>query len=341
MIIVLKSGATDEDVQRVIDCIVEMGLKPHISRGEFRTIIGAIGDESKLKAERFQGLPAVDAVMPVMKPYKLASRDFRPDDTVVAVKGRRFGGRFLSVIAGPCAVESLDGLREVARRVKAAGAGLLRGGAFKPRTSPYSFQGLGLEGLKLLKQVSEETGLPIVTEALDTRDVEVVAEYADIIQIGMRNMQNFALLTEVGKINKPILLKRGTAASVEEFLMSAEYVLSQGNKEVILCERGVRSFEPSVRNLLDLSAVPNIRSVSHLPIIVDPSHSTGRRDLVVPMALSAVAAGAHGVMVEVHQNPQEALCDGPQQLTPDDFDKLMAALLEIARVVGKEVSSGE
>ncbi|MDK1031180.1 MAG: 3-deoxy-7-phosphoheptulonate synthase [Planctomycetia bacterium] len=338
MIIVLKANATGEDLQTVVDRIREMGLDAHVSQGEFRTIIGAIGDESKLRLERFLGLPFVDTVMPVMRPYKLASLDFHPELTVIDVRGHRFGGTSLSVIAGPCAVEDLEGLVETAGRVKSAGAGMLRGGAFKPRTSPYSFQGLGVEGLKILKKVGQETGLPVVTEVLDTRDVELVAEYADVIQIGARNMQNFALLTEAGKAHKPILLKRGTAASIEDFLMSAEYILAQGNSEVILCERGVRSFEPSVRNLLDLSAIPNIRSSSHLPVIVDPSHATGRRDLVVPMALAAIAAGADGIMVEVHPNPQDALCDGPQQLTLDDFDTLMAEVSAIAKVVGKQVS---
>ena len=337
MIIVMQQGAGRDQVDGVVARIRDLGLRPHVSQGEFRTIIGAIGDETLLRPEFFAGLAGVESVMPIMKPYKLASRDFHAEDTVLEVGGRRIGGRHLAVIAGPCCIESREQLRAIARAVRDAGAGLLRGGAFKPRTSPYSFQGLGLEGLKLLQEVSQETGLPTVTEVVDTRDVEQVARYADALQVGARNMQNFRLLTEVGQTEKPILLKRSPAATVEELLMSAEYVLSEGNPRVMLCERGVRGFEPSTRYLLDLAAVPNLRKVSHLPVVVDPSHATGRRDLVVPMALAAVAAGAHAVMVEVHNHPDQALSDAAQQLTPPQFAAMMEELATIARAVGREL----
>ena len=339
MIIVLKANASDGEVRTVIERIEQMGLKAHVSRGEFRTIIGAIGDEAKLRPESVAVLAGVESVMPIMKPYKLASRDFHAEDTVVEVRGRKIGGKHLAVIAGPCSVESEEQVRLVAKRVAAAGAAFLRGGAFKPRTSPYTFQGMGLEGLKILRDVSLQTGLPVVTEVMDARQVELMAEYADVLQVGARNMQNYALLTEVGHSEKPVLLKRGPGATVEELLMSAEYILSEGNRNVVLCERGIRGFDKSTRYMLDLAAVPNVQGVSHLPIIVDPSHATGRRDLVAPMALAAVAAGAQGLMIEVHPNPEKALSDGPQQLGLEAFRTMMKEVAVIAKAVGRTLQT--
>ena len=341
MIIVMQAKATEEHVEGVVHRIEDLGLKPHISRGEFRTIVGAIGDESLLKPEFFAGLAGVESVMPIMKPYKLASRDFYSEDTVLVIGDYRVGGDYLVVIAGPCSIESEGQLRETAVAVRQAGAAILRGGAFKPRTSPYSFQGLGEEGLKMLQAVGGEVGLPTVTEVMDVRDLDLVARYADILQIGARNMQNFRLLAEVGRLSKPILLKRSPAATIEELLMSAEYILSEGNHRVILCERGVRGFDKATRYLLDLSAVPVIRGVSHLPVIVDPSHATGRRELVAPMALAAVAGGAHGIMVEVHPHPEKAMSDGPQQLTPDAFKVMMQELSPIAQAVGRRLQGAK
>jgi 3-deoxy-7-phosphoheptulonate synthase len=324
MIIVMQSKASALDVDGVVHRIEDLGLKPHISRGEFRTIIGAIGDESLLRPEFFAGLSGVESVMPIMKPYKLASRDFHAEDTILDIGGAKIGGNSIGVCAGPC---------------RKAGAILLRGGAFKPRTSPYAFQGMGEEGLKLLQAIGAEVGLPTVTEVVDVRDLELVARYADVLQVGARNMQNFRLLAELGRLDKPIFLKRNPAATIEELLMSAEYILSEGNRKVILCERGVRGFEKSTRYTLDLSAVPNIQGVSHLPIFVDPSHATGRRELVVPMALAAIAAGAQGVMVEVHAHPEKAMSDGPQQLTPDAFAVMMRELAPIALAIGRHLQT--
>ncbi len=335
MIIVMQSNVAESAVETVVKRIEDLGLKPHLSRGEFRTIIGAIGDETLLKPEFFAGLTGVESVMPIMKPYKLASRDFHAEDTVIDVGTRKIGGKHLAVIAGPCSIESADQLREAARAVADAGAGLLRGGAFKPRTSPYSFQGLGEEGLKLLQDVGGETGLPTVTEVMDVRDVELVCRYADVLQVGARNMQNYRLLTEVGHTNRPVLLKRSPSATIEELLMSAEYILAEGNRQVMLCERGIRGFDTSTRYMLDLAAVPNLQKVSHLPVVVDPSHATGRRELVAPMVLAAVAAGAQGVLVEVHAHPDQALSDGAQQLTPDAFRVMMEEVATIARTVGR------
>jgi 3-deoxy-7-phosphoheptulonate synthase len=337
MIIVMQSKATDAQVEAVQHRIRDLGLKPHLSRGEFRTIIGAIGDESLMRAELFAALDGVESVMPIMRPYKLASRDFHAEDTVLDVGGLKIGGQTITVVAGPCSIESEAQFRETALAVRKAGAAMLRGGAFKPRTSPYSFQGLGEEGLKILQAVGREVGLPTVTEVMDVRELEAVTRYADVIQVGARNMQNFRLLTEVGHLAKPVFLKRSPAATIEEFLMSAEYILSEGNRQVILCERGIRGFDNSTRYTLDLSAVPNIQNVSHLPIFVDPSHATGRRELVVPMALAAVAAGAQGVMVEVHPHPDKAMSDGPQQLTPEAFALMMKELEPIAQAVGRQL----
>jgi len=335
MIIVLKPHATEAEVAQVIRKIESFGLAAHISKGTERTIIGAIGDERVLQEGQLEAFPFVEKVLPVLKPYKLASREFRPEGSVVNVDGVLVGGRRVVVMAGPCAVEGREGLLETARSVKAAGGHILRGGAYKPRTSPYTFQGLGEEGLKYLAEAKRETGLPIVTELMDTREASVVCEYADLVQIGARNMQNFKLLKEVGSRQKPVLLKRGMSSTVKELLLAAEYIMSEGNYDVILCERGIRTFEDATRNTLDLSIVPLIKQLSHLPVIVDPSHATGKWDLVPPMALAAVAAGADGIMVEVHPRPEEALSDGPQALLPMTFAKLMDDLGTLASAVGR------
>ena len=335
MIIVLKPQATEAEIAQVIKKIEGFGLAVHLSKGTERTIIGAIGDERLLQERPLEAFPFVEKVLPVLKPYKLASREFKPQGSVVSVDGVPVGGRQVVVMAGPCAVEGRQGLLETARCVKAAGGHILRGGAYKPRTSPYAFQGLGEEGLKFLAEAKQETGLPIVTELMDPREAMAVYEHADLIQIGARNMQNFKLLKEVGCRRKPVLLKRGMSSTVKELLLAAEYIMSEGNYEVILCERGIRTFEDATRNTLDLSAVPLIKGLSHLPVIVDPSHGTGKRDLVSPMALAAVAAGADGIMVEVHPHPEEALSDGPQALLPTMFTSLMSDLGRLAQAVGR------
>jgi 3-deoxy-7-phosphoheptulonate synthase len=335
MIIVLKPKATEAEIAQIIKTIESFGLAAHISKGTERTIIGAIGDERVLQERPLEAFPFVEKVLPILKPYKLASREFKPEGSVVEVDGVIVGGQRVVVMAGPCAVEGREILLETARRIKEAGGHILRGGAYKPRTSPYSFQGLGEEGLKYLAEARQETGLPIVTELMDTREASVVYECADLIQIGARNMQNFKLLKEVGCRRKPVLLKRGMSSTVKELLLAAEYIMSEGNYDVILCERGIRTFEDATRNTLDLSAVPLIKRLSHLPVIVDPSHGTGKWDLVSPMALAAVAAGADGIMVEVHPRPEEALSDGPQALLPSTFAKLMDDLSRVARAVGR------
>ncbi|MCI0370536.1 MAG: 3-deoxy-7-phosphoheptulonate synthase [candidate division NC10 bacterium] len=335
MVIVMRSGASLQEIEQVAQKITAYGLTPHVSRGVERTIIGAIGDERILREVALEALPGVEKVLPILKPFKLASRDFKAESSVIPVNGVEVGGERLAVIAGPCSVEGREMILEVARTVKAAGARLLRGGAFKPRTSPYTFQGLGEEALRYLAEAREATGLPIVTELMDPRDAPLVLKYADLIQIGARNMQNFRLLKEVGSHRKPVLLKRGMSSSIKELLMSAEYILSEGNYNVILCERGIRTFEDFTRNTLDLSAVPALKSLTHLPVLVDPSHGTGKWDLVPPMALAAVAAGADGLMVEVHPKPQDALSDGPQALVPKRFERLMADLTALAPVVGR------
>jgi 3-deoxy-7-phosphoheptulonate synthase len=338
MIIVLKPQSTDEQIDHILERIGELGLKPHLSRGEHRTIIGVIGDETKMQAEPLLAIPGVEQVLPILKPFKLASRELHRQNTVVAVGKVRVGGGALGMIAGPCAVEGREILDEIAGHVKAAGANILRGGAFKPRTSPYSFQGLGEEGLKILREVGDRHGMPVVTEVMDPRQVPLVDRYADMFQVGARNMQNFDLLKEVGQTRLPVLLKRGMSATVKDLLMSAEYILAEGNHGVVLCERGVRSFEDSTRNMLDMSAVPNVKGQSHLPIIVDPSHATGRPDLIPAMARAAVAAGADGVHVEVHSCPEKALSDGPQALLPDQYRSLMDDLRRLARAMGKDIS---
>ena len=338
MIVVMKATAREEDVQRVIARVRELGLTPHPSRGEYRTIIGAIGKRTLPIQQQLEQLPGVDHVMAITQPYKLASREFHEADTILDIRGIRVGGPHVNIIAGPCAIESREVLFEVAAAVKDAGAAILRGGAFKPRTSPYSFQGRGREGLELLKEAGETFDMPTITEVVDPRDVEIVYEYADIFQIGARNMQNFNLLLEVGKTDKPVFIKRGLAASVTELLMSAEYVLSQGNHRVILCERGIRTFCEETRFTLDVSAVPVIQERSHLPVFIDPSHAAGKRDLVPALALAGVAAGAHGAIIEVHSCPDRALCDGPQAVLPDRFKRLMQQIRQVAEIVGHRVT---
>jgi 3-deoxy-7-phosphoheptulonate synthase len=337
MIIVLRPNSTDQQIDHVIERIHELGLKPHLSRGEHRTIIGVIGDESKLQAEPLQAIDGVEQVLPILKPFKLASREFHKQDSAVKVGKVKVGGGALAMIAGPCAIESAGLLDDIAGKIKAAGANILRGGAFKPRTSPYSFQGLGEEGLRILRDVGRKHDLPTVTEVMDPRQVPLVEQYADMFQVGARNMQNFDLLKEVGQTHKPVLLKRGMSATVKDLLMSAEYILAEGNPNVILCERGVRSFEDSTRNMLDMSAVPNVKGQSHLPIIVDPSHATGRPDLIPSMAFAAVAAGADGVHVEVHSCPEKALSDGPQALLPAKYAELMQQLRKLVVVLGRVI----
>jgi 3-deoxy-7-phosphoheptulonate synthase len=335
MIIVLKKDITQETIDHVVEKIKSAGLAVHISKGKERTIIGAIGDESLLVSVGLEALPGVESVMPIMKPYKLVSREFRKESSVIDIGGVKIGDTEIQVIAGPCSVESRDSLVDCARQVKAAGARILRGGAFKPRTSPYDFQGLGTDGLKLLAEAKKETGLPIISELMDPRDTELMCEYVDIIQIGARNMQNFRLLMEVGKAGKPVLLKRGLSATLKEFLMSAEYIASQGNSQIILCERGIRTFETATRNTLDLSAVPVLKEETHLPIFIDPSHSAGRWNLVAPLAKAAIAVGADGLMIEVHTDPENALCDGAQSLKPSKFTRLMDEMRKVAAAVGR------
>ncbi|WP_406696790.1 3-deoxy-7-phosphoheptulonate synthase [Singulisphaera sp. Ch08] len=341
MIIVLKPHATQEVIDHVIERIEALGFTPHLSQGVARTIIGVIGDEDKLQAEPLQAIAGVEQVVPILKPYKLASREFHGEDSVFDIKGIKVGGGHLMMIAGPCAIESEPLLLEIAEKVRDAGANVLRGGAFKPRTSPYSFQGLGEDGLKMLKATGERFGMPVVTEVMDPRQIELVERYTDMFQIGARNMQNFDLLKEVGKTRIPVLLKRGMSATVKDLLMSAEYVLAQGNRRVILCERGVRTFEESTRNTLDLSIVPNVKGLSHLPIIVDPSHATGRPDLIPAMARAGVAAGSDGIHIEVHSCPEKALSDGPQALLPVQYAQLMEELRQLAQLLGKSIDACE
>ncbi len=338
MIVVMRASATPEDVEHVVSRIQELGLSPHLSQGEYRTIIGAIGGRAPEAKQQLEQLAAVDEVMAITQPYKLASREFHEADTILDIKGVRIGGPHVNVMAGPCAIESEEILFTVGKAVKEAGASILRGGAFKPRSSPYSFSGMGKEGLKLLQAAGRELNMPTITEVVDPRDVDIVAQYADIFQIGARNMQNFNLLLEVGKTDKPVFIKRGLAASITELLMSAEYVLSQGNHRVILCERGIRTFADEVRFTLDVSAVPVIQERSHLPVFIDPSHAAGKRDLVPPLALAGIAAGAQGAIVEVHSCPDRALCDGPQAVLPANFLTMMEQIRQIAETVGRRVT---
>jgi len=340
MIIVTRANITEAELDHIRERIEGAGLKTHLSRGERRTIIGCIGDETLLEGIPLRSLPGVENVMPVLRPYKRASIDFAVSRTIVKVGEASFGGEAIAVIAGPCSVENRVMLTETAVAVKNAGASVLRGGAFKPRTSPYSFQGLGVDALKLLAETRAETGLPVVTEVLDTRHVDVVAQYADMLQVGARNMQNFALLAELGRVQRPVLLKRGLSATVTELLMAAEYIMAHGNSQVVLCERGIRTFETATRNTLDISAIPVIKRESHLPIIVDPSHAGGKSDLVEPLSLAAIAAGADGLIVEVHPDPESALSDGDQSLTFNSFSSMMSRIEPLVSVVGRKLASG-
>lgn len=337
MIIVLKPRTTEENIIRVENMIKRHGLDTHTVRGAEMTIIGCIGDTTSVDSKLFEVDTCVDKVMHVQEPYKLANRAFHPEDSVIDISGVKIGGGHMGVIAGPCSVESFDQVLEIAKSAKASGANLLRGGAFKPRTSPYSFQGLGLEGLDILCKVREEVGLPIVTELMSPDYLDVFEEKVDLIQIGARNMQNFDLLKQLGKVKRPILFKRGLNATYEEWIMSAEYIMASGNEDVILCERGIRTFETFTRNTLDLQSIPVLNNKTHLPVVIDPSHAGGKWWLVEPMAKAAVAAGADGLMIEVHNNPECALCDGAQSLKPEKFDALLKQIRQIAEVVGKQI----
>ncbi len=340
MMIVMKPEATEDQICDVVERVSSTGCSAHVSTGEVLTVIGAIGDREKVQALGLEGAAGVDHLVPILKPYKLASSQFRKGEpSVFEVDDVRVGGDDFALIAGPCTVESREQTLEIAHCVSEAGAAMLRGGAYKPRTSPYSFQGLGVQGLRLLREAKEETGLPIVTELMDVRDVEDVAEVADVIQVGARNMQNYNLLTEIGRTNRAVLLKRGLSATLEELLMAAEYVLKEGNERVMLCERGIRTHETAYRFTLDLLAIPALKEMSHLPVIVDPSHATGRRDWVRPMSMAAAAAGADGIIVEVHNEPEAAICDGPQALPTEGFADFVAQLRAVADVAGKELAA--
>src|SRR5688572_20322901 len=338
--IVMKPEATEEDIQHVVERVEGVGAKAHMSRGEEVCVIGAVGDREHIARLELEGSPGVDRVVPILKPYKLASTQIRHDaPSVFEIGGRRVGGDHFALIAGPCTVESRDQTLDTARMVKTGGGSMFRGGAYKPRTSPYAFQGLGRAGLRILAEAKEETGLPIVTELMDARDMEAVLEVADVIQVGARNMQNYALLTEIGRSGKPALIKRGLSSTIEELLMAAEYILKEGNPNVILCERGIRTFETAYRFTLDITAIPVLKELTHLPVIVDPSHAPGRRSLVPALSMAAAAAGADGIIVEVHPAPEEAICDGPQQLHTDGLDEYVARLEQAAAVAGKVLSS--
>jgi 3-deoxy-7-phosphoheptulonate synthase len=340
MMIVMRPTATEEQVQAVIDRIQAVGARAHPSRGEEVTVIGAIGDRDHVARLELEGAPGVAQVVPILKPYKLSSNQLRGGEpSVVEVAGRRVGGEHFSLIAGPCTVESRDQVMTTARIVQEAGASLFRGGAYKPRTSPYAFQGLGQEGLRLLAEAKAETGMPIVTECMDARDLEPVLEVADVLQLGARNMQNYPLLAEIGRSGRPVLIKRGLSSTLEELLMAAEYVLKEGNPNVLLCERGIRTFETAYRFTLDLMAVPVLKEMTHLPVIVDPSHAAGRRDLVLPLSLAAAAVGADGIIVEVHPDPNVAVCDGPQQLYADGFAAYAEHVERAAALAGKVLSA--
>lgn len=334
MIIVLKPTVTKDEIDHIVGMIEKAGLRTNISMGEHQTIIGVIGDKTRLADSPIASLASVESIVQVSKPYKMASRDFHPDDSVVTVGGQKIGGGNIGVIAGPCAIESENQLMFITESVKKAGANFLRAGAFKPRTSPYAYQGMGEEGLKLLQKAGRQFDLPTVTEVMDTATVDLIASYVDVLQIGTRNAQNFALLKAVGKTKTPVILKRGMSQTIEEWLMSAEYIMSEGNKNVILCERGIRTFETATRNTLDIIAVPVVKERSHLPIIVDPSHAAGKWQYVVPMALASVVSGADGIMVEVHHEPEKAVSDGAQSLKPGKFNFMMAELKKIAPVIG-------
>lgn len=335
MIIITRSGVTQDEIDHIRERVEGLGLRTHVSQGEQRTIIGCVGDEERLRHVPLLSIPGVETVHAVLKPYKLASREFIVEPTRVPMGASELGGTEVLVIAGPCSVEGRDMLRDTAIRVRDAGARGLRGGAYKPRTSPYSFRGMGLEGLELLAEVRAETGLPVVTEVMDTRQVEQIASYADVLQVGARNMQNFALLSEVGRLRRPVLLKRGLSATLKDFLLAAEYVVSQGNPNVILCERGIRTFETATRNTFDVAAIPVLKKETHLPVIADPSHAGGRRDLVAPLSFAAVAAGADGLLIEVHPDPERATSDGDQSLDFDEFDSVMSGLRPFVEAAGR------
>jgi 3-deoxy-7-phosphoheptulonate synthase len=340
MMIVMKPTATEQEVRAVIERVQDVGARAHVSRGEEVTVIGAIGDREHVARLELEAAPGVDRVVPISKPYKLASNQFKHHaPSVFDIGGRKVGGQNFALIAGPCTVESREQTLDTARVVRDAGATLFRGGAYKPRTSPYAFQGLGAEGLRLLAEAKAETGLPVVTEVMDPRDIEPVLEVADVIQIGARNMQNYSLLAEVGRSGCPALIKRGLSSTLEELLMAAEYILKEGNEQVMLCERGIRTFETAYRFTLDLMAVPVLKELTHLPVIVDPSHAAGRRDLVMPMSLAAAAAGADGIIVEVHPRPEEAICDAAQQLVADEFADYAERVQAAAAVAGKALSA--
>jgi 3-deoxy-7-phosphoheptulonate synthase len=337
MLVVMRDHAPQAAIDHVVELLHEAGAEAHLSQGEVKTIIGVIGDREIIYTLDFEGLPGVEEVIRVLKPYKLVTREFQPEDTVIRVGSAVIGGGAFAVMAGPCSIESAEQMHECAQAVKAAGGTMLRGGAYKPRTSPYAFQGMGLEGLKLLREAGDAAGLPVVTEVLDVRDAETVAQWADVLQVGARNMQNFMMLEELGRMRKPVLLKRGLSATIEEVLSAAEYVLKGGNRDVILCERGIRTFESYTRNTLDLGAVAAFKTLTHLPVIVDPSHATGRRELIAPMARAGLVAGADGVMIEVHPNPEKAKCDGPQSLTPTAFAELMEGVTPLLAIEGKHL----
>lgn len=339
MLVVMRDHASADEVSHVVELLKEAGAEAHLSQGEVKTVIGVIGEREVMYSLELEGLAGVEQVIRVLKPYKLVSREFQREDTVVRVGASLVGGGSVAVIAGPCSVESEGQMVATARAVKAAGATMLRGGAYKPRTSPYAFQGMGEDGLRLLRTAGDEVGLPVVTEVLDVRDAETVASYADVLQVGARNMQNFMMLDELGMMDRPVLIKRGLSATVEELLSAAEYVLKGGNRDVMLCERGIRTFETATRNTLDLAAVAALKLLTHLPVIVDPSHATGRRDLVEPMSRAALAAGADGLMIEVHPDPERARCDGPQSLTPDAFTTLMNDVRPLLALQGLRLGS--
>ncbi len=339
MIVVMKSGASEEQIQKAVDTMDELGYKAHLIQGVLRTVIGAVGDErgKPQDMETLSILEGVEKVVPIVQPHKLASKEFKPEKSEIKIEGISIGNKKLPVIAGPCSVENEEQILEVAKAVKEAGATMFRGGAYKPRSSPYAFQGLGVEGLKLLAKAKEATGMPIVTEILDVHHMDAVVEYADVLQIGARNAQNYALLKEVGKSKKPVLLKRGMSTTIKEFLMCAEYILSEGNEDVMLCERGIRTFETATRNTFDLNAIPVLQEKTHLPVVADPSHGTGYWQYVTPMALAAIAAGADGLIIEVHNNPEIAVSDGGQSLKPKKFADLMKRAAPVAEAVGREI----
>jgi 3-deoxy-7-phosphoheptulonate synthase len=337
MMIVMQESASAEEVQRILELLDSAGARGHVSTSDLVTVIGIVGERDVIAGLPLEAYPGVDKVLPILQPYKLVSREFRRSDTVITVGGTSIGGEHVALIAGPCSVESKEQLLEAATAAKQAGATMLRGGAYKPRTSPYAFQGLGVEGLQILAEAREQTGLPVVTELMDPRHLEAVAEYSDIIQIGARNMQNFQLLSAVGEVDRPVLLKRGLAATIDELLMAAEYIVREGNDQVIICERGIRTFETATRNTLDISAVPIIKKRSHLPVVVDPSHASGKVDLVEPLSLAAIVAGADGLMIEMHPTPETALSDGAQSLDPRQFSAVAARIKDIVAWAGKSM----